>query len=293
MSAPTTQEFKVIGTRPVRHDGLDKVIGRAKYGADYSFPGMLHGKMLRSPHAHARIKSINVEKALAFARRQSGRDRTRILPRRPWRRFIAWAARRPSIRSISPPISWPRTRCCIMAMGSRRWRDQSAYRRGSARPDRGRVRSAAASSRRPGGDEARRADRQFRYPANKTEPATKQTNVAGALPVQTRRYRRRLQGGRLHRRARVPHRDGPSGLYRAAQRAGHLPEPTAAPPSIARPRAPFEVRLMSATLLGLPEGNVKVVPAEIGGGFGGKTERPSRTAGVCSWPSIPAVRSRW
>ena len=63
MSAPTTQEFKVIGTRPVRHDGLDKVIGRAKYGADYSFPGMLYGKMLRSPHAHARIKSINVAKA--------------------------------------------------------------------------------------------------------------------------------------------------------------------------------------------------------------------------------------
>ena len=51
MAAPTTQDFKVIGTRPVRHDGLDKVIGRAKYGADYSFPGMLYGKVLRSPHA--------------------------------------------------------------------------------------------------------------------------------------------------------------------------------------------------------------------------------------------------
>ena len=49
MAAATTQEFKVIGTRPVRHDGVDKVTGRAKYGADYSFPGMLHGKVLRSP----------------------------------------------------------------------------------------------------------------------------------------------------------------------------------------------------------------------------------------------------
>jgi len=56
--------FKVIGTRPIRHDGVDKVTGRAKYGADYAFPGMLHGKVLRSPHAHARIKSINYEKAL-------------------------------------------------------------------------------------------------------------------------------------------------------------------------------------------------------------------------------------
>ena len=51
----------------MRHDGIDKVTGRAKYGADYSYPDMLHGKVLRSPHAHARIKSINLEKALASA----------------------------------------------------------------------------------------------------------------------------------------------------------------------------------------------------------------------------------
>src|SRR2546428_13000673 len=56
--------FRVIGTRPIRHDGIDKVTGRAKYGADYNFPGMLHGKVLRSPHAHARIKSIKIDKAL-------------------------------------------------------------------------------------------------------------------------------------------------------------------------------------------------------------------------------------
>src|ERR1700731_4088413 len=60
----TTDNFKVIDTHVIRHDGVDKVTGRAKYGADYAFPGMLHGKVLRSPHAHARIKSINFEKAL-------------------------------------------------------------------------------------------------------------------------------------------------------------------------------------------------------------------------------------
>jgi len=58
------QQFKVIGTRPIRHDGIDKVVGRARYGADYSAPGMSHGKVLRSPLAHGRIKSINAEKAL-------------------------------------------------------------------------------------------------------------------------------------------------------------------------------------------------------------------------------------
>jgi len=57
------KEFKVIGTRPIRHDGIDKVTGRAAYGADIHFPDMLHGKVLRSPHAHARIKSIDISKA--------------------------------------------------------------------------------------------------------------------------------------------------------------------------------------------------------------------------------------
>ena len=53
------QEFKWVGTRPVRPDGMDKVTGRAKFGADLHLPGMLVGKVLRSPHAHARIISID------------------------------------------------------------------------------------------------------------------------------------------------------------------------------------------------------------------------------------------
>jgi len=60
----STKEFKVVGTRPIRHDGLDKVTGRARYGADILMPGTLHGKVLRSPHAHARIKRIDASKAL-------------------------------------------------------------------------------------------------------------------------------------------------------------------------------------------------------------------------------------
>ncbi len=63
--ATEAKEYKVIGTRPIRHDGVDKVTGRALYGADMSLPGLLHGKILRSPHSHARIKSIDVSKAEA------------------------------------------------------------------------------------------------------------------------------------------------------------------------------------------------------------------------------------
>ncbi|MCY2968144.1 MAG: xanthine dehydrogenase family protein molybdopterin-binding subunit [Planctomycetota bacterium] len=58
--------YKVIGTRPVRHDGVDKVTGRAKYGADIHPTGLLYGIVLRSPHAHARIRSIDTTKALAI-----------------------------------------------------------------------------------------------------------------------------------------------------------------------------------------------------------------------------------
>ena len=62
----TTGKYRVIGTRPIRHDGVDKVTGAAKYGADIQLVGMIHGKTLRSPHAHARIKSINSSKAEAM-----------------------------------------------------------------------------------------------------------------------------------------------------------------------------------------------------------------------------------
>ena len=60
------RKFRWVGTRPIRPDGVDKVTGRANFGADFSLPGMLHGKVLRSPHAHARIRSIDVAPALAL-----------------------------------------------------------------------------------------------------------------------------------------------------------------------------------------------------------------------------------
>src|SRR6266496_2554539 len=61
----STTEYKVIGTRPIRHDGVDKVTGRALYGADVQLAGLLHGRILRSPYAHALIRGIDARKALA------------------------------------------------------------------------------------------------------------------------------------------------------------------------------------------------------------------------------------
>ena len=62
----TERPHRVVGTRPVRPDGVDKVTGRARYGADVRFPGMLYGRILRSPHAHAAIRGIDASKAEAL-----------------------------------------------------------------------------------------------------------------------------------------------------------------------------------------------------------------------------------
>ncbi len=62
----SNEEFDVVGSRPIRHDGLEKVTGLARYSADIHLPGMLHGKILRSPHAHARILSIDCSLALSL-----------------------------------------------------------------------------------------------------------------------------------------------------------------------------------------------------------------------------------
>lgn len=60
------KDLRWVGTRPVRPDGVEKVTGRARFGADHHLPGTLVGKILRSPHAHANIKSIDTTKAMAL-----------------------------------------------------------------------------------------------------------------------------------------------------------------------------------------------------------------------------------
>src|SRR5438876_443999 len=66
MSYLDKSALRLVGTRPIRPDGVDKVTGRANFGADMTMPGMLWGRIKRSPYAHARIMSIDVDKALAL-----------------------------------------------------------------------------------------------------------------------------------------------------------------------------------------------------------------------------------
>lgn len=62
----TKTDYKVVGKTPIRHDGLDKVTGRAVYGGDVTAPGLIWGDVVRSPHSHARIKSIDTSAAEAM-----------------------------------------------------------------------------------------------------------------------------------------------------------------------------------------------------------------------------------
>jgi len=59
-------ELKYVGKDVARTDGVDKVTGRARFGADLIMAGMLHGVVLRSPHAHAKINGIDTSKAEAL-----------------------------------------------------------------------------------------------------------------------------------------------------------------------------------------------------------------------------------
>ena len=106
-------DYKQIGTTPVRPDGFDKVTGRAHLGADVNLPNMIHGKVLRSPHAHARIKSVDVSGALAMPgvyAAISGAD----FPVAGWK--AKQVARVAAPWMTSPRTSWRGIKCSIMAM---------------------------------------------------------------------------------------------------------------------------------------------------------------------------------
>jgi xanthine dehydrogenase molybdenum-binding subunit len=266
MAAASTTDFKVIGTRPVRHDGVDKVTGRAKYGADYSFPGMLHGKVLRSPHAHANIKSINTEKARAL----------------------------PGVKAVITADDWPKLSDKVEQGGegpvnlahlslNLLARDKVLYD--------GHAVAAVAAISAHIADEALRlieVESEILPPVmvvedamkpgaaivlpslrNKEEGPDKETNVAAH--IQFKRgdieagfksadyvVEREFKTAMVHQGYIEPHNavatynaDGHGTIYCSTQ-------------------GTFAVRGLTSALLGIPEGNIRVVPAEIGGGFGGK-----------------------
>jgi xanthine dehydrogenase molybdenum-binding subunit len=270
--------FKVIGTRPIRHDGFDKVTGRAKYGADYALPGMLHGKVLRSPHAHARIKSITCEKALklpgVFAV-VTGAD----FPA-PINEFVTVVG---EYRANARHLSYN-----VMA------RDKVMY-------DGHAVAAVAASSPHVAGEALRQIEVEYellppvmtlddamkpdapillselrekslgsRTDAGESEDLERQTNIAAHITLGRGDIAAGFEAADF-----IVERE----FKTSAVHQGYI-EPLNALAVYSADdhltiycstQAHFRVRGFTAALLAIDEGRIKVIPAEIGGGFGGKT----------------------
>jgi xanthine dehydrogenase molybdenum-binding subunit len=265
MCAAATREFKVIGTRPIRHDGIDKVTGRAKYGADVSYPDMLHGKVLRSPHAHARIRSINVQKALEL----------------------------PGVKAVITGADLPELPNQMVAMGELPVNPHFLVRNILAKEKvlySGHAVAAVAAISPHIAEEALRlieVDYEVLPPlmtvrdamapdapalvAGVENPETpgKPTNIASHVQFARGDLKagfaaadyiveREFNTAMVHQGYIEPH--NALGIYHAN---GHATVHCST-------QGPFEVRAMCAQLLQMPESSIKVVPGEIGGGFGGK-----------------------
>ena len=258
-------EFRVIGTRPIRHDGFDKVTGRARYGADYTFPGMLHGKVLRSPHAHARIVSIDYQKALQL----------------PGVKAVVTAEDLPELRDGSTAAGESRVNPRFLSSNVLA-RDKVLYH-GHA------IAAVAAVSTHIAEealalieveyellppvmsvDEAMAPDAEILLPKLRTkESPDHPTNIADHIQFTRGNLEdgfkaadfvaeSELRTAMVHQGYIEPHNavgiqssDGHVTIYCSTQ-------------------GPFEIRGMTAAVLGLSPSTIKIVPAEIGGGFGGK-----------------------
>ena len=261
--------FKVIGTRPIRHDGVDKVTGRARYGADVSLPGLLHAKVLRSPHPHARITSIDTTAAEAV----------------------------PNVKAVITGRDFPDIEGSLLQIGENfvnpRHLSYNIMARDTVYYDGHAVAAVAATDPHSAEEaiklievayeplpfvqnvrEAMRPDAVILHPdlrtAGEDEDNQQPTNVANHIQFSRGDpaagftaaevvLEREFTTSMVHQGYIEPHNavaqynaDGKATVWVSTQ-------------------GPFAVRELCGTMLQMPRGDIKVVPAEIGGGFGGKT----------------------
>ena len=253
---------KWIGERTIRPDGVDKVTGRAAFAADTSMPGMIWGKVLRSPHAHAVIKSIDTSKAEAL----------------PGVKAVVTAA-----DIVDFPVDTP----VALGIQDMRWMCRNVLAREKALWHGHAIAGVAATSEAIAEeacalieveyevlphaieiDDALAEDAPILHDFIKYDG--KPSNIAGKLEhtkgdveagfaeadlVIERNFTTRP----VHQGYIEPHAclvstaaDGKMTIWSSSQ-------------------GQFMVRAMTALLTGIPQSNIRAIPAEIGGGFGGKT----------------------
>jgi CO/xanthine dehydrogenase Mo-binding subunit len=261
--------LKIVGTRPVRPDGADKVTGKATYGADFALPGMLVGKIKRSPHAHARIVSIDTRKARAL----------------PGVKAVVTAADFPDLASEEYEAGESASNLRDLAFNVMA-RDKALY-------DGHAVAAVAATS-------SAAADEAIALIEVVYEPLPHVIDVEAAMDPGAPLLHQHLFTAGLAARPETPSNIAKRHEFRrgdlaqgfaaadvivegryttAAVHQGYI-EPHACVATFAADgqcqvwsssQGQFMIRTYCAKLLGLNASDIRVVPAEIGGGFGGKT----------------------
>lgn len=258
----TVQDNKWIGKRTIRPDGADKVTGRAAYAADATMTGMIWAKILRSPHAHARIRSIDTAKAEAL----------------------------PGVRAVMTGmdlVHFPVEKSVMLGIQDMRWMSRNVMAREKALFPGHPVAAVAATSESIAAEalklievdyevlpwvidveEAMKPGAPILHDFVRFEGAP--SNIAGRLEhklgdveagfakadvVVERSFRTKP----IHQGYIEPHAclvsvlpDGKTTIWSSSQ-------------------GQFMVRAMCAYLTGIPQSDIRAIPAEIGGGFGGKT----------------------
>ena len=212
-------KYKWIGTRPDRPDGADKVTGRARFGADFNLPGQLIGKVLRSPHPHAIIKSIDTSKAEALAgvkavvtSKDFPEQANLIVPTGEMQVNLRDITRNVMAREKALYEGHPVAAVAAIS---------EAIAKAGAGADQGRVQGPAARDRRRRRDEARRAGAARPHDHRRRHSAADQAvEHRQAHRVQQGRHHGGLRRGRGRDREGLHHAGRPPGLYRAACRAG-------------------------------------------------------------------------
>ena len=264
--------YRIIGTRPIRPDGTDKVTGRAAYAADTNMEGLLFGRLLRSPHAHANIRSIDASKALAL----------------------------PGVRAVITHADFPDIKSSMVDMGETsadaKWLQDNVLASDKALYHGHAVAAVAATDPHIAEDalalievdyevltpvtdvrEAMLDDAPILHPDLRTSvraagadtPTDRETNIAmhmrlergdvdAAFETAEVVIEREFETSWFHQGYIEPHsatafwnRDGKLTIWNSSQ-------------------GPFIVRDATAGLLKIPISDITLIPQEIGGGFGGK-----------------------
>jgi xanthine dehydrogenase molybdenum-binding subunit len=273
----SNRDFRVIGTRPIRPDGFDKVTGRALYGADYRLPGMLHGCVLRSPYAHARIKSIDITKAL----------------KHPGVRAIVTAEDFPEVKGVMAQVGELEVNTHYLSL--------NIMARNKVLYDGHAVAAVAATSRHIAQEALDLIEVEYELlePVMTAEEAMKPDAPILIDELRMKLMADRMDPGNLEGPDRPSNVPGHIRFERGDLAAGFgsadfvverefttatvhqgyiEPQNTLVlwgadgrVTIYCSTQGSFNVRALTASILCIPEGSIRVVPAEIGGGFGGKT----------------------